>query len=115
VTAVDAATGWGGMAGLAAWMTCVQDGREHAVLESDFAAGVADGLYRSVCGHLAMPRALASPCGARCPVCVATLGRYLATGPGPQPARHRGRGAVWWRAGGPRRVLGWVRGVCGGD
>ena len=56
------------------WMTCVGDGREHAVLEPDVAVGTSAGFYRAVCGHLVMPRALASPCGARCPACLADLG-----------------------------------------
>jgi hypothetical protein len=56
------------------WMTCVRDGREHAVLELDVAVGTSAGFYRAVCGHLVMPGALASPCGARCPACLADLG-----------------------------------------
>ena len=55
------------------WMTCVGDGREHAIPDSDFAAGVAAGLYRAVCDRVVMPRALAAPCGPRCPRCVASL------------------------------------------
>jgi hypothetical protein len=57
------------------WVTCVRDGGEHAVLELDVAVGTSAGLYRAVCGHLVMPRALASPCGARCPACLADLGQ----------------------------------------
>jgi hypothetical protein len=56
------------------WMTCVRDGREHAVLELDVAVGTSAGFYRAVCGHLVMPRAVASPCGARCSACLADLG-----------------------------------------
>jgi len=55
------------------WMTCVGDGREHAISDSDFAAGVATGLYRAVCDRVVMPRALAAPCGPRCLRCVASL------------------------------------------
>lgn len=111
-----------GMAGLAVWITCVSDRREHAVSESDFAAGVADGLYRAVCGHVVLPRALVSPCGPRCSACSVTLDRCLATDAAARPVRHRGHGREcihgggrrWWPDAGPRRVLGWVWGVFGG-
>jgi hypothetical protein len=83
----------------AAWMTCVRDGREHAVWESDFAAGVADGRYGAVCGHDVLPRALVSPCGARCPACVAALWPRAAAAASSESARQGGRG--------------WVRGVFG--
>jgi hypothetical protein len=73
------------------WVTCVRDGREHAVLEPDVAVGTSAGFYRAVCGHLVMPRALASPCGARCRACLADLGVRAPIVTGSRRAR--------WRAG----------------
>jgi len=104
VTAVGASAGQAGGTGPAAWMTCVRDGREHAIRDSDFAAGIGDGFYRAACGHLVMPRALASPCGVRCAACVANLTprTALAAGGSHRPSR-RCR----------RPVLGWVPGARG--
>lgn len=82
------------------WMTCVRDGREHAVLEFDVAVGTSAGLYSAVCGHLVMPRALASPCGARCPACLADLGLRAPVVAGSRRAR--------WRAG-LRILIGGLR------
>ena len=73
------------------WMTCVRDGREHGVRELDVAVGTSAGFYRAVCGHLVMPGALASPCGARCPACLADLGLRAPVVTGSQGTR--------WRAG----------------
>jgi hypothetical protein len=82
------------------WVTCVRDGREHAVLELDVAVGAAAGVYSAVCGHLVMPRALASPCGARCPACLADLGLCAPVVAGSRRVR--------WRAG-LRILIGWHR------
>jgi hypothetical protein len=73
------------------WMTCVRDGREHAVLELDVAVGTSAGFYRAGCGHPVMPRALASPCGARCRARLADLGLRAPIVTGRRRAR--------WRAG----------------
>jgi hypothetical protein len=81
------------------WMTCMHDGREHAVLELDVAVGTSAGFYRAVCGHLVMPCALASPCGARCPACLADLGPRAPIVTGSRRAR--------WCAG--IRILIWGR------
>lgn len=95
-------------------MTCVRDRREHAVSEWNFALGVADGLYRASCGHLVMPRALVSPCGPRCPACVAALERCAAAEVSARPTRRgRGHGWVWRLAAAPRWVLSCARGVRG--
>lgn len=114
MTAVDeSTTSLDGLSGVATtWMTCVRDRREHAVSEPDFALGVPAGLYQALCGQLVMPRALVSPCGPRCPNCVATLG--VATGsrawPTPRGRGHcRGRHLVAL----PRWVSSWTRGVLG--
>jgi hypothetical protein len=73
------------------WVTCVRDGYEHAVRELDVAVGTSAGFNRAVCGHLVMPRALASPCGARCPACLVDRGQRALIVTGSRRAR--------WRAG----------------
>lgn len=83
------------------WMTCVRDGREHAVAEIDVVAGLSSGLYRAVCDHVVLSQALASPCGVRCPRC--------ATNPR-SPARSTTTTHPLLAA---RRYLGWIRRVTG--
>lgn len=100
MTAVEPTTGQLEPLGPATWMTCERDKCEHAVLESDFVAGVGHGLYRAVCGHRVTPRALASSCGPRCATCVGNLCPRSAFLAGPprasRPLRRRFRD--WARA-----------------
>ena len=63
------------LAGAAAtnWMTCVMDGREHAVTDAAFALGhqTRRGIYRARCGHDVAPRSLSTPPGPPCTECLA--------------------------------------------
>jgi putative ATP-grasp target RiPP len=65
----------GVIAGAAAtnWMTCVMDGREHAVTDAAFALGqqTQRGIYRARCGHDVAPRSLSTPPGPPCTECLA--------------------------------------------
>jgi hypothetical protein len=59
----------GETAGLALWVTCCRDGREHAVRSSELDAGKAGGRFLAVCGHTILPGSIASPPGPRCVRC----------------------------------------------
>jgi hypothetical protein len=54
-------------------MTCTRDGREHAIKDSEVAAGAAKGRYRAMCGALVLPQALVAPSGPPCQRCTALL------------------------------------------
>lgn len=53
------------------WVTCGNDGYEHAVTDEGMAAGYRDrkGIYGAVCGHAVTAQALVAPPGRRCPGC----------------------------------------------
>lgn len=53
------------------WMTCGNDGYEHAVNDEGMTAGYRQrrGLYGAVCGHVVTAQALVAPPGRRCACC----------------------------------------------
>jgi hypothetical protein len=55
------------------WMTCTQDGREHAVADEQVSAGAPIGRYQAQCGRFITPGSLAAPPGRRCLTCHATV------------------------------------------
>lgn len=71
------------------WMTCLLDGKEHAVADREVVAGRERGRYLGVCGKLVTPGALSCPPGRRCLVCHATLAPARAA-----PPRRRSRLAL---------------------
>lgn len=56
-----------------AWMTCVADHREHALLDQPPADWRSTDTYPAVCGHIVTPDALIAPPGRRCSRCLAVL------------------------------------------
>jgi len=73
------------------WMTCVVDGREHAVTDDRACAGVERGLgtYDAVCNRTVAPQSMTAAPGPRCPACCRMLGARLAQ-PN-QPKRRAGQ------------------------
>jgi hypothetical protein len=55
-------------------MTCVLDGHEHAISDSDIADS--SGRYRAMCGHITIPGSLAEPPGPRCTACTSVLNAH---------------------------------------
>ncbi len=78
-------------------MTCIHDGADHAVTDTELATGRHHdtGVYRAVCGRTVTPQAMVSPPGRSCTACCATLSEIR------PPAPPRARWFVWLR-----RVLG---------
>ncbi|MCU1664412.1 MAG: hypothetical protein JWR58_4477 [Pseudonocardia sp.] len=52
-------------------VTCVSDGRAHAVPDSELAKGAAqpEGYYSAVCGHIVAAAPMAAPDGEPCALC----------------------------------------------
>jgi hypothetical protein len=52
-------------------VTCVSDGRSHAVLDAELAVGSLQrsGHYSAVCGHVITPAPMVAPDGELCPTC----------------------------------------------
>jgi hypothetical protein len=52
-------------------VTCVADGRCHAVPDAEIAIGVThrSGRYSAVCGHVVIPAPMVAPDGEFCPAC----------------------------------------------
>ena len=52
-------------------VTCMSDGRAHAVRDSEIAAGTncQSGYYSAVCGHVVTPASMVAPDGEVCRVC----------------------------------------------
>ena len=52
-------------------VTCVADGRCHAVPDSELAIGATQrgGHYAALCGHVVTPAPMVAPDGELCPVC----------------------------------------------
>jgi hypothetical protein len=98
VAFLSAQAGVWGVGVFVVWMTCVLDGREHAVREEEFAAGTAHGRYRAACQRLLAPRALTAPPGTRCLICAATIREHNR---GERSGRHATRRRRWprWLAG----------------
>ncbi|WP_156935241.1 hypothetical protein [Pseudonocardia spinosispora] len=71
------------------WMTCLMDGRHHAVAEPYLVAGLAEGRYLAACGLRVTPGSMFSPPGRRCMSC-----HVLVTARTSQPPGRR----QWWRA-----------------
>lgn len=73
------------------WMTCVGDGREHAVTDEQLAAGSERdrGVYDAMCGQTIAPHAMTHPPGRRCADC-STVVRAAYSPPEKD---------AWWRRG----------------
>lgn len=58
-------------AGSTVSVTCVSDGRCHAVPDAELAIGVTHrgGYYAAVCGHVVTPAPMVAPDGELCPAC----------------------------------------------
>lgn len=69
-------------------VTCVTDGRAHAVPDSELAQGVAhdSGYYSAVCGHMVAAAPMCAPDGEPCPSCNAAWDAHRANR---RPARPR--------------------------
>lgn len=66
-------------------VTCLSDGRAHAVLDAELAGPAAcSGYYKAVCGHLVTPAPMVEPEGDPCRQC-------SDAGPAQQRPPHRGR------------------------
>jgi hypothetical protein len=52
-------------------VTCMSDGRAHAVRDSEIAQGTThrSGYYSAVCGHVVTPASMVAPDGELCRVC----------------------------------------------
>ena len=52
-------------------VTCVADGRSHAVHDAELAIGATQrsGYYAAICGHLITPAPMVAPDGELCPTC----------------------------------------------
>jgi hypothetical protein len=51
-------------------MTCISDGRAHAVRDTEIASGMAySGHFAAVCGHIVTPASMVAPDGELCPGC----------------------------------------------
>lgn len=74
------------------WMTCVVDGREHAVTDEQACAGLerCRGTYDAVCDQTITPQAMTCAPGRRCAACCAVLRAWC------HAPRQRGR---WLRRG----------------
>ncbi|OLT10704.1 hypothetical protein BJF78_05165 [Pseudonocardia sp. CNS-139] len=59
------------MAGATVSVTCMADGRAHAVRDSEIAATSSchSGYYSAVCGHVVTPASMVEPDGELCPGC----------------------------------------------
>ncbi|MFC4949947.1 hypothetical protein [Pseudonocardia sp. GCM10023141] len=53
-------------------VTCLNDGRAHAVFDAELAGSSSrgGGYYRAVCGHMVTPAPMVEPDGKPCPHCV---------------------------------------------
>jgi hypothetical protein len=72
-----------GLTGRSSTMTCAVDGRDHLVSAQATEAGSAarQGLYLTLCGHLAVAAALVVPPGPTCQDCETALHRITTTAP----------------------------------
>ncbi|BBG05767.1 MULTISPECIES: hypothetical protein [Pseudonocardia] len=71
-------------------------GREHDVSGDEISAGRVAGVYRSVCGALIAPAALAASAGVPCPECVLELDPVPETAAG-DPHVQRRAVSAWLR------------------
>jgi len=73
------------------WMTCVHDGADHAVTDTELATGPHhdNGIYQAVCGRTVTPHAMVTPSGRPCTTCCATLSQLR------PPTRPRLRRLRW--------------------
>lgn len=71
-------------------------GREHDVSSDEISAGLVAGVYRSLCGVLIAPAALASSAGVPCPACVLELDPVPETAAGDPHVQRRAMSA-WLR------------------